>query len=138
MKIPELASHVIYHKAEGTGDQRKFVAHDATVMGYEGLEEDKLPLLRLAFAEPSRILQFGDANWASAFEQVFSVPSEEADNQGHHYYSMSSDGLDAILQATADEGARLPSAADLDADAREKEIKEATKPKAAIRVVKGK
>lgn len=134
MKAPDLASHVIYHRAEGVGDARKYVAHAATVMGYEGVEEDKLPLLRLAFAEPARILQFGDANWASAFEQVFSVPPEEADNQGHHYYSLSSDGLDAVLQATADEGARQPSADDPAAEAPE----QSTKPKAGIRVVKGK
>jgi hypothetical protein len=117
MKVPEVGTHVVYHRAEGSGDKRKHVAHDALVTGYErppdhDPEEDGLPMLNVMFMEPSGHAQLGGINWSDALERAFSVPHQDVDGEGHHFYTVPGGGL--------------PSAADLDEDADEKAAKDAT------------
>lgn len=78
---PELRTHVKIHRAEGSGKDRKYVAHEALVIG---VQDD---LLTLAFINPDSLAQLGGVNWTDAFEQVFSVPHKDADSEGHYYYT---------------------------------------------------
>lgn len=92
MNIPAVGSHVLYHRAEGSGKDRKQVAYDAIVLGDErardhNQETDDLPNLTLAFLDPVAFDQLNGANWPSAFLRVFSVPHEDEDD-GHHFYQV--------------------------------------------------
>lgn len=130
LSVPKLGSHVVLVRQEIVNGKRAPVEHDATVIGYERAadhnpEEHGLPNLHLAYLNESRIAELNGANWADAFERVFSVPHEDVNSEGHGYWrqDVEADGL--------------PSAADLDAVAAEDAAKEATAPKSGIRVVKG-
>lgn len=93
MKIPELGSAVSYHRAEGSGDKRKYVAIPAMVIGREisaayDLDKDGLPSLALAFVEPSRVSQLLGSLWRDAIDRSLSVPHEDVNSSGNHFYSI--------------------------------------------------
>jgi len=93
MKAPAIRSYVLYSRAEGTGAQRKYVSHDALVIGYDrphdhNPETDGMPMVTLAFVDPASQGQLGSVNWSDAFEQVFSVPHQDMQDGGHHFYTI--------------------------------------------------
>jgi hypothetical protein len=96
---PEVRSHVLLHRAEGTGKDRKHVAHDALVLAVDG------DLLTVAFIDPALVNRLNDINFADAFERVFHVPPESEEENGHYFYTLTQEGTDTVLQAMADEGA---------------------------------
>jgi hypothetical protein len=98
--VPAIRSHVILHRASGSGDERKHIAYDALVIGHEG------DLLTLVFIDPAMENRLNDVNFSDAFERVFSVPHESANSQGHYFYTLTTDGTDAVLQSMADAGAK--------------------------------
>jgi hypothetical protein len=95
--IPAVRSHVLLHRAEGKGPDRKHIAHDALVLAVQG------DLLTVAFIDPDMTHRLNDVNWSDALERVFHVPPK-AEDDGHYFYTerppvMSEDGkkLQAFL-----------------------------------------
>jgi hypothetical protein len=78
--VPAIRSHVILHRAEGSGTDRKHVAHDALVLAAHG------DLLTVAFIDPALIHRVNDINWSDAFEKVFDVPPK-GESDGHYFYT---------------------------------------------------
>lgn len=146
--IPPIGSHVVLVRQELIKGERVAVEYAAIVFGYErandhDVEVDGQPHLTVVYADPSKITQFGGADFTEAFDRLFSVPHEDVNALGHIFwregYAGTTEGKDAALQAIADEravdtsagelgaGAAKPSADDLDTVAEEEKAKENTK-----------
>jgi len=110
-RLVAIGSHILFHKLfAATKDvPQHHKTFDAIVTGYEmkhdhDVDKDGLPHINLAYLNPEKFLALGGADWAQAFERVYSVPHEDVNDEGPSHYSV-----------IASEEAGLPSDADLDA-----------------------